>query len=116
MTRVLDFTGEKGPKRFELIRIAVLSAGDGKGERTREIIRKEARLLDALDTVSRVVPGPDPDARQLDILLDVVTITLSQDDFLLLEKYVDLCPWVPRVSRDAVDCQTWLSAAEKVDA
>jgi hypothetical protein len=115
MTRVLDFCGDKGPKRFELIRLAVLSAGDGKGERTREVIRKEARLLDALDTVSRAVPGPDPDARQLDILLDALTITLKQDDFELLSQYVDKCPWVPRVSRDAVDVFDWLSASEKVD-
>lgn len=117
MTRVLDFCGDKGPKRFELIRLAVLSAGDGKGERTREIIRKEARLLDALDTVSRPVKSEtDPDARQLDILLDALTITLKQDDFELLSQYVDKCPWVPRVSRDAVDVFDWLSASEKVDA
>ena len=116
MTRVLDFTGDRGAKRFELIRIAVLSAGDGKGERTRETIRKEARLLDALDTVSRVVTGPDPDARQLDIVLEFPTITLKQDDFELLSQYVDKTPWVPRVARDAVDVFDWLSASEKVDA
>jgi hypothetical protein len=117
MTRVLDFTGLKGAKRFELIRLALLSAGDGKGERTRETLRKEARLLDALDTVSRAVKSEtDPDARQLDILLDAPTVTIAQDDFDLLSQYVDKTPWIPRAARDAVDCQDWLSAAAKVDA
>lgn len=117
MTRVLDFTGPKGAKRFELIRIAVLSAGDGKGERTRETIRKEARLLDALDTVSRELTGTDdPNARVFDMLLELPSITLKQDDFDLLTKYIDTTPWVPRIARDAVDVQDWLSAAEKVDA
>jgi hypothetical protein len=115
MTRVLDFTGPKGAKRFDLIRVALLSAGDGKGERTRDTIRKEARLLDALDTISRPHANA-PDERVLDILLPTPTITVSQDDFVLLSTYVDKTPWVPRVARDAVDLQDWLSASVQVDA
>jgi hypothetical protein len=116
MTRVLDFTGTKGAKRFELLHLALLSAGDGKGERTRETLRKEARLLDALDTVSRPMKdAPDPAARQLDILLETPTVTLAQDDFDLLSTYVDKTPWVPRAARDACDVFDWLSAAAKVD-
>lgn len=113
MTRVLDFTGPHGPQRFALCRLAVLSAGDGKGDRTRETIRKEARLLDALDFVSLDDPT-EKDGRALHP--GGGTVTLPQDDFALLLQYVDSCPWVPRVSRDAVDAQDWLSAAAKVDA
>lgn len=111
MTRVLDFTGEKGAKRFDLLRTALLNAGDGKGDRTRDRIRKEARLLDALDTVS---VAADADGRTLNLVGDQA-VTIGQDDFDLLTQYVDTTPWVPRVARDAVDLQDWLSASEKRD-
>lgn len=120
MTRILTFDGEKGARRFELLRLALLSAGDGKGERTRETIRKEARLLNALDTVSEPSPTEtDTEARALiagSETIAAITVTLAQDDFELLTKYGDTTPWVPRAARDAVDLQDWLSAAEKVDA
>jgi hypothetical protein len=118
MTRVLTFDGEKGPKRFELCRTAILSAGDGKGERNRQAIRSEARLLDALDTVSVlgdpvVASAADPETRKLKP--EGGTITISQEDHDRLSKYADATPWTPRFSRQAVDLQDWLSAAEKVD-
>jgi hypothetical protein len=113
MTRVLVFDGVKAAKRFELCRIAVLAGGDGKGERTRDVIRKEARLLDALDAVSTPAPTPeDPAARAVVI---PQTVSISQDDYQLLEKYLDTCPWLPRTARDAVDVQDWISAAEKIE-
>src|SRR5262245_66592016 len=52
MTRVLSFEGERGARRFDLLRTALLAGGDGKGDRTPQVIRKEARLMDLLDTVS----------------------------------------------------------------
>src|SRR5262245_25113945 len=56
-TRVLVFNGDpRSDKRFQLCRTAVLNAGDRKGARDRETIRKEARILDALDAISE----PDP--------------------------------------------------------
>ena len=115
MTRVLVFEGAKAAKRFELCRTAILSAGNGSGGRTRETIRKEARLLDALDSISEPSePIPqDPDARSLKV--GTSTLTLTQDDHALLTLYLDTTPWTPRVSRDVVDAQDWLSAAEKVE-
>lgn len=118
MKRVLTFDGEKASKRFELCRVALLAAGDGKGTRDRETTRKEARLLDAFDSVS--VPGgteQDPDRR---ILKDVdagepLRIELSQDDHTLLTKYLDATPWLPRAARDAVDVQDWADNASKID-
>lgn len=112
MTRILDFSGPKGPKRFDLCRMAVLSGGDGKSDRSRLVIRKEARLLDALDVVSVPTPTPaDPEARTV----NGGSVAVAQDDFVLLEAYMDATPWLPRISRDVVDAQDWLSAAEKVD-
>jgi len=113
MTRVLDLTGDKAAKRFDLLRTALLSGGDGKGERVRATLRKEARLLDALDAVSHLTTDGDPDRRLLNA--DVGTLTISQEDFDLLQKYVDTTPWIPRVAREAVDLQDWLSASEKHD-
>lgn len=115
MTRVLVFDGPRAAKRFELLRVALFAAGDGKGERTREIVRAEARLLDALDTVSTATPDAgDPDARTL-IAGAAPTVAISQPDCDRLTQYVDTTPWTPRTARDAVDLQDWLSAAEKVD-
>lgn len=112
MTRILDFSGPRGPKRFELLRLSLLQAGDSKGERTREIIRKEARLLDALDSISALAPTEqDKEAR----LLSGEVISLKQEDFDLLSQYVDKTPWVPRAARDAVDLYDWLSAAKQID-
>lgn len=116
MTRVLVFDGDHGPKRFELCRIAVLSAGNGKGERTRDVIRREARLLDALDTVSAPRPDTDVAAPNSRVLLsEGGTVALAQEDFALLEQYLDTTPWLPMAARAAVDAQDWLSAAAKVE-
>ena len=125
MQRVLVFDGDKAVKRFAMLRVSLLSGGDGKGERSREILRKEARLLDALDTVSAPVTGErrrrvddqgDPEARELKQFVDgELRVTIAQNDFDLLSSYVDKTPWVPRAARSAVDLQDWLSAAEKLD-
>lgn len=114
MKRVLVFDGEKGPKRFELLRTALLSGGDGKGERTREVIRKEARLLTALDSISSSTNNDAlPDERKLND--DSGPVTVTQEDFDLLSQYADRTPWLPRAAREAVDLQDWLSSAEKLD-
>jgi hypothetical protein len=118
MKRVLTFDGEKAPKRFELCRVALLSAGDGKGPRDRETTRKEARLLDALDRVSIVsATEQEPDRRILAPRVEgkPLCIELSADDHALLTKYLDSTPWLPRASRDAVDVQDWADSAEKID-
>lgn len=110
MTRILVFEGERASKRFDMLHLALLSAGNGKGERTREVYRREARLLDALDTVSDSLPNPtSPDARVLKS--QGGTVELEQADFALLSSYVDTAQWAPRVSRDACDLMDWLSAS-----
>lgn len=114
MKRVLTFDGEKAAKRFEMCRVAVLSAGDGKGQRDRETTRKEARLLDALDAVSDSSPQPQ-DKEWRTLKSDPQPLTLSQEDHALLAKYLDTTPWLPRASREAVDVQDWVDAAQKVD-
>lgn len=125
MTRTLDFGGDKGAMRFELVYEAVLGGGATQrdpGERSRAIIRQEARILDALETVSEPDPRPaktcetcgrpaNADARQLAPAGGL--ITLSEDDHALIVKYVDVRPWLPRMARKVVDVQDWLSSAPK---
>ncbi len=113
MKRVLSFDGVKAEKRFELLRTALLAGGDGKQPRNREIIRSEARLLNALDEVS--IEAQDSVDKDKRVLKANAPVLLSQEDFALLSTYVDTTPWAPRVSREVVDLQDWLSAADKVD-
>lgn len=118
MKRILVFDGSKGARRFELCRIAIFSAWEGKppSSRTREVIRAEARLLDALDTISVATPtDKDEDVRMLNNELSP-SITVSQSDFDLLSRCADTVPWLPKLAREAVDLQDWLSSAEKLDA
>lgn len=114
MKRILDFSGGKGPKRFELCYNAILSFGDQKGGRGREVIRKEARLLDALDSIS-VASGEVGQSERILLTTELVKVQVGEEDHALLVEYVDKTPWLPKVSREVVDCQDFLSSAEKVE-
>lgn len=113
MKRELVFgTDDRDARRFGLLRTALLQAGDGKGPRGIEVIRKEARLLDALDAVS--VPDPvdgDPDHRKL--RPEASSVQIDQPDFALLADYVAKVIWFPKVARDVVDLVDWLETAPK---
>jgi hypothetical protein len=113
MTRILTFDGDRGSQRFTLLRTALLNGGDGKGDRTVALIRKEARLLDLLDGISE--PTGTQDDR---VLLNhgPQRLEVAQDDFELLQTYAEKTPWTPRVARQAVDLFDWLSATERRDS
>lgn len=117
MKRVLTFEGPRAPKRFQLLWTALTNAGDGKGERTPAVIRKEARLQDAFEAISDPAAGngagPDPEMRTLK--MEGATVTLETPDFDLLHQYTEKTAWNPRISRDVVDTWDWLSTAEKED-
>ena len=111
MTRVLAFVGPRASKRFQLCWAALMAAGDGKGERSPVVIRKEARLQDLLD------PLGEPSVNGNDRVLGPAggTVTLAQEDFDLLQQYTEKTAWNPVHSRDVVDLWDWLSTAEKRD-
>jgi len=136
MKRVVIFTeGEsKNGKRFEMLLAAVHLAGDKSGKRDRDTIRKEARILDALDAVSE--PTEDMKATvcaNCGCLLEAVhqglpatrerrqlksgdqRLELAADDYKLLDQYLETTPWLPSSARAAVDVLDWFSAAEKVE-
>jgi hypothetical protein len=112
MTRVLEFSGPRAPKRFQLLWASLMAGGDGKGERTPGTIRKEARLQDALEPLSdqSSTNGGGPTLKA-----DGAMITVSQEDFELLVQYSEKTQWSPQVSKDVVDLWDWLSTAEKRD-
>ena len=114
MKRVLDLTGPRAPLRFQLLWATLTAGGDGKGERTPMIIRKEARLQDTLEPISDPKPGNGgPPERTLKP--EGATVTLSQEDFDLLVQYSEKTQWNPAASRDVVDLWDWLSTADKQD-
>lgn len=113
MTRTLSFDGPRGAKRFELLWLALMNGGDGKGERNPVTIRKEARLQTLLDTISESVNGSEPPTRAL--AKEGASVAVPQEDFDLLQSYSEKCGWTPRVAREVVDLWDWLSAAPRKD-
>lgn len=119
MKRVIAFDHEtpaRNQKRFDLLTQAVLIGGSPGGQGTRggiEVLRREARLLDGLESVS--VHNPDaaqtlPVELQRTVTVDA-TLVLEQPDFDLLKKRVEETVWLPPAARAAVECFDWLSAA-----
>ncbi len=116
MERKVVFDGEKAARRFELVRTAVLNAGDGKGERNRERLRREARVLDALDTISDPKDQANKDGdRILRVDPTPASLLIDQADHKLVEDYLGTTPWLPRTAQLAVDTQDWWETAEKVE-
>ena len=136
MKRVLTFDGDdpKSAKRFEMIFEAVMQAGDKTDKRDRALVRKEARVIEALEAISepsekRPVTcghcGSDLTSlveRHVSAVREprhlkpgAQIVTLQGEDHELMTKYVDTVPWLPVAARAAVDVQDFVGAAEKVD-
>jgi hypothetical protein len=107
---MLSFTGPNGEKRFEILYAALLTGGDGKGDRSPITIRREARLFDSFDSISMAVNG-NPEQRVLSA--DEPRVELTVEEFDLLSGYANLTPWTPRASRAAVDTWEWLKTIPK---
>jgi len=115
MTRVVTFDGNgRSQRRFEILYAAIL-LGAPKGARGLDTIRREARVLDALDAIST----PDDDAPPAPVPARHLTadaeLRLAQPEFDLLTRYLDAVEWAPAAARDVVDAADWLSAATRGD-
>jgi hypothetical protein len=113
--RVVTFeTNGRSQRRFEILYAAVL-LGAPKGARGLETIRREARVLDALDAISTPVDvdgaatGPIPPRH----VTPDAALVLAQPEFEILARYLDAVEWTPAASRDVVDAADWLSAASR---
>jgi hypothetical protein len=109
--RVLTFDANgRGQRRFEIVYAAIL-LGAPKGARGLETIRREARILDALDAISTADgaagPGPIP-ARQV---TPGARLVLAQPECELVGRYLEAVEWAPAASRDVIDAADWVSAA-----
>lgn len=111
--RIITFkSGEvKSQKRFELLYGAMLLGGQQPGARGGiEVLRREARILDALDAISTPESGNE---ETRSVVIDSV-LSLQQPDFELLKKRLEEAPWLPKIARNVVDAVDWLgTAAEK---
>jgi hypothetical protein len=114
--RVVTFeVNGRGQRRFEILYAAIL-LGAPKGARGLETIRREARVLDALEAISTLVDVPNatgpvpPRSVQPD-----AELVLAQPEFELLVRYLDAVEWTPAASRDVIDTADWLSAATRGD-
>jgi hypothetical protein len=112
LVRVVAFDDSaRNQRRFDLYYAAIL-LGAPKGVRGLEVIRREARVLDALDAISDPLTadaGPGDVARRH--VQAGRALLLSQPEFDLLTQYLAGAEWIPIVSRDVVDAADWLSAA-----
>lgn len=114
--RVVNFDGNgRGQKRFEILYAAIL-LGAPKGARGLETVRREARILDALDAISTAADAAS--ASGLPPLRHVqpgARLALAQPDFELLGRYLEAVEWTPAASRDVIDAADWWSAAAHED-
>jgi hypothetical protein len=116
LARVVTFERNgRGQRRFEILYAALL-LGAPKGARGLETIRREARVLDALDAISAPVDGAAPGPVPPRSVTPDAELVLAQPDFELLTRYLDAVEWTPAASRDVVDAADWLSAASRGEA
>lgn len=124
MKRVVTFkTGDeaKNQQRFELLYSAILAGGSTPSRGSGiDMLRKEARLLDALDAISdedgAKTTRPLPTGDHARLVRTDAELVLSQPEHELLKKRLEDGPWSPGAARAVVDCADWLgSAADRQD-
>jgi hypothetical protein len=108
-----DATG-RGQRRFEILYAALL-LGAPKGARGLETIRREARVLDALDAISTPVDVPTTTGAPVPprSVKPDAELVLAQPDFEILARYLDAVEWTPAASRDVIDAADWFNAAPR---
>jgi hypothetical protein len=118
MKRVVTFKagGDKDQRRFSLMYGAILIGAQTPSRGTGiDVLRKEGRILDALDGISD--PDESPDARKLPTgessrkVRDGAELVLAQPDHELLKKRLEEGSWTPGIARHIIDCVDWFSAA-----
>lgn len=120
MQRIASFpVGDmKNQQRFDLLYSAILL---GHQTATRqaaigmELVRREARIFDALDEAST----PDDNLPKLASgdagrkVKDGADLVLPDPEHALLLKRLEELPWLPAMARKAVDVVDWLKGARE---
>lgn len=122
MKRRLEFShDDRSQKRFEILYCAVLMGGVTPTQQRVagiEMIRRESRILNALDGVSLEDPDVKSPTWPTEVRPRVVapgtSVELVQADWELLRKRVQEALWLPKAARDVMDVDDWLGAATEV--
>lgn len=121
-TKAIVFEGPQAAARFARLYEAVIVGGMMPAQkRGIEVYRREADILNALDTISEIDPSAKPLAPHAPgrVLVPVGgSITLTMGDItLLLDRLKLEDVWQAAVSRQIVDTVDWLTAIrDRADA
>jgi hypothetical protein len=108
MVKVVKFTNNAQDKiRFQRIYQSMVLA-QIKGDRTLEIMRREASILDKLEEISSEVAGER-------LVVPEATLTLTVPEHTLLLSYIPLVPWTVSASKSVLDAADFLEAAKNED-
>lgn len=112
---ILSFEGENEGKIFQMLFDGFIIGGALIKEKGINVIRREASLLDKLESISkececgrRLVTGEA--ARELLDNNNKFIIDLSLDEFNILQNYFEAVPWKSSLSRDVVKISDWLDS------
>jgi hypothetical protein len=102
--------GDDGAKRFVLLHRGFLLGGNKPGGKNMEIVRREARVLDKFDAVSRAVDGSD--GREF----AAGALVLEEPEYEMVKRYFEGTDWVTGISREIVNISDWLAAIPQEDS
>lgn len=111
----------KNQSRFEILVNSILVLQQEKDDRSRGIavMRQEARVQDALDSVSDetkdVLNTKDASGTPFRQVRPGSVVELTQEDFSLLDARVKAPNWLPSLSRRVVDVIDWLATAAEIE-
>ena len=98
--------------RFHLCYVAILH-GAPQSARALDVLRSEARILEALDRVSDLDPTGTmwPNNVPARAVRPAVDLMLAPGDRDRLQQYLLATAWAPIAARDVIDVIDWLNAA-----
>jgi len=115
--RKIHFTNTaEDREKFSLLYQGFLTGGNMAQSKGMEITRREARVLDKLDSISEDSGGEKcatcgtATMNKREMIAADHTLELEPPDFDLLKKYFEATPWTVRVAKRVVDISDWLGS------
>lgn len=101
---------------FSLIYQGFIIGGNSQKTKTMQSTRREAKILDKLDSIS-VIVSPENRYPTGDVIRELVSnkakLTLTTEEHELLTIYFEAVPWATRISREAVRLADLINNAEE---
>ena len=119
LARVIFSNDLTGHQRFETLYEGFVIGGDSKqGAPGMVILRRESKILDKFESISTsrqlVTPNGIRETRALKAG-DDLSIDFDPDEFDLIKKYFELCPWNTSAARRTAAVFDWFSATPLID-